>query len=146
MTLDDAYISAPLDKPYNADDVLKSKAVQDADTLLSLDFDKDNTDLKLEKNAKLTGPDGGRFGRGLHMEKSSLATMPFKLPSVMEEGTIEFWLSADPTPLTPENHGDKGSCICKLTDFLLTASSASLPTMNTCCQNGGWTMALMAQP
>ena len=110
LLLDDAFIAAPLDRPYNADDVLTRKPARDENTLMLLDFEKDDPALKLEGSAQLTKPDGGRFGRGLRLEggelwrregwdekkaKIGLATSPFKLPAMPDEGTIECWLSLD---------------------------------------------------
>ncbi len=99
LILDDAYIAAPLDQPYDPDAVLAKKTVKDENTLVLLDFDKDASALRLEKNAKLTGPDGGRFGRGLRLDggknRGALASFPFKLPAMPVEGTLECWLSPD---------------------------------------------------
>ena len=103
MALDDAYIAAPLDQPYNADDVLTKKPQRDDNTLLLLDCEKDDSELRLEGKSRISGPDGGRFGRGLRMDggkmQGMLVTKPFKLPSMPEEGTIECWLSADEMPM-----------------------------------------------
>ena len=102
MVIDDAYIAAPLDRPYCADDVLTKQYTSDADTLLMLDFDQKEPVLRLENKVKLTEANGGRFGRGLRMDgghmRASLATTPFRLPAMPREGTVEFWLSTDEMP------------------------------------------------
>jgi Tfp pilus assembly protein PilF len=101
MVLDDAHISAAMDKPYDADAVLNKKCDRDENTLLLLDFDKDDPDLKLEGKMKVA--DGGRFGRGLRLDGAKLpgqvATKPFKLPAMPAEGTLEFWFSPDEMPM-----------------------------------------------
>lgn len=101
MVLDDANISAAMDKPYDADAVLTQKYDRDADTLLLVDFDKDDPDLKLEGKMKIA--DGGRFGRGLRLDGAKLpgqvATKPFKLSAMPPEGTLEFWFSPDEMPM-----------------------------------------------
>ncbi len=102
LLFDDAYIAAPLDRPYAADEVLTKRYVSDADTLLMLDFDRKEPVLHLENKVKLTDANGGRFGRGLRLDgghmRASLATTPFRLSAMPREGTIEFWLSADEMP------------------------------------------------
>lgn len=97
MVLDDAHISAPLDKPYDADALLTKKFEQDADTLLLVDFEKADPDLKLEGKMRIV--DGGKFGKALRLDGAGqpyqVATRLFKLPAMPAEGTIEFWLSPD---------------------------------------------------
>lgn len=91
--LDDAHISAELDKPYDADAVLRDKFVPDADTILLADFDKDDAGTKLEGKSRYV--DGGRFGRCLRVERPDSAMIPLKLTHMPAEGTIEFWISPD---------------------------------------------------
>jgi hypothetical protein len=102
LLFDDAYVAAPLDRPYAADDVLTKKYDSDADTLLMLDFDQKEPVLHLENKVKLTDANGGRFGRGLRLDgghmRSSLATTPFPLSAMPKEGTVEFWICADEMP------------------------------------------------
>ena len=103
VVLDDAHISAVMDKPFDADAVLGKKYEPDSDTLLLADFEKDDPDLKLEGKMKITGADGGRFGRGLRLDGAGkpyqVATKPFKLPAMPAEGTLEFWLCPDEMPM-----------------------------------------------
>jgi hypothetical protein len=111
VVLDDAYISAPLDAPYDADAVLAKKYGQDADTLLLEDFDGPTPALILNDRARIikgdcpdfrgaavengTVPLGGRFGRGLRLDRPASAAVPVKIAAVPAEGTLEFWLSPD---------------------------------------------------
>lgn len=103
MVLDDAHISAPLDKPFDVDEALTQKYQHDEHTMLLLDFEKDDPDLKVEGKVQITKADGGRFGRGLSINGAGtagvMASMPFKLNAMPEEGTIEFWLSVDEMPM-----------------------------------------------
>jgi Tfp pilus assembly protein PilF len=88
-------------KPYDADAVLTKKYDRDSETLLLLDFENNDPDLKLEGKMKVA--DGGRFGRGLRLDGAKLpgqvATRPFKLPAMPIEGTLEFWFSPDEMPM-----------------------------------------------
>jgi hypothetical protein len=103
VLLDDAHVSADLDQPYDADAVLRDKPVRDPHTLLLQDFDGDMAEVRLGGQCRLTEPDGGRFGRGLRMEKPDMATVEMKLPAMPPEGTLECWLSPDAMPmLVPE--------------------------------------------
>ena len=63
VLLDHAHISAPLDFAYDADAVLTRKAQADADTILFVDFDKDDPAVKLTGKCRYVS--GGRFGRGV---------------------------------------------------------------------------------
>lgn len=99
VLLDDAYIAAPLDLAFDADEVLGKKPVADGDALLLADFEKDDPAIKLLGNAHLTEPGGGRFGRGLRLGKPDMATIPFKLGEMPKEGTLECWLSPDAMPM-----------------------------------------------
>jgi hypothetical protein len=98
MLLDDAHISAVLDQPYDADAVLSRKAAKDADTLVYADFEQDVPEIKLSGKAHLTADGTGRFGRALRVDKPDQAMIPFVLPAMPAEGTIECWLSPDAVP------------------------------------------------
>jgi hypothetical protein len=119
LLFDDAYIAAPLDRPYVADDALTKQYASDADTLLMLDFDQKEPVLHLENKIKLTDANGGRFGRGLRLDgghmRSSLATTPMRLPAMPKEGTIEFWLSADEMPNIDPKTWEKPSVYLQIT-------------------------------
>ena len=102
MVLDDAFIAAPLEAPYDPDAVLKTKPVKDADTIFFEDFEKDNPAIRLVGKAHLTAQGGGRFGRGLRVDKPDMAILPFVLDSMPKEGTIECWVSPDQLPTPPQ--------------------------------------------
>ena len=103
LVLDDGFIAAPLEAPYDADAVLKTKPVKDADTIFFEDFEKDNPAIRLVGKAHLTAKGGGRFGRGLRMDKPDMAVLPFALESMPKEGTIECWVSPEKLPAAPQN-------------------------------------------
>ena len=52
MVLDDAHISAAMDKPFNANAVLGKKYEADSGTVFLADFEKDDPDLKFEGKMK----------------------------------------------------------------------------------------------
>lgn len=99
VTLDDVSFAAPLDRPYDADTVLHQKPQADADTLALVDFDGQGQ-CRLEAGAQITKEGGGRFGRGLRLEKalSSTGAVPLALDKMPEEGTLEFWFAPDDIP------------------------------------------------
>jgi hypothetical protein len=99
LVLDDAQISAVLDTPFAADAVLRDKPQRDPDTVFLLDFEQDEGTLRRDATALVTGPDGGRFGRGLRLGKPGTATAEFKLPAMPQEGTLECWLAPDAMPM-----------------------------------------------
>ncbi len=96
---DDVFFSADLPRPYDPDAVLTAKPAADRDTLAFVDFDGPAA-YRLEGGAKLTGPRGGRFGRGLRLERAlaSSAVIPLSLARMPEEGTLEFWFAPDEVP------------------------------------------------
>ena len=114
LLIDDAFISAPLDSDYNADNVLLKKEERDADTILFADFEKEDPAIKFSGKASLTSDGGGRFGRGLRINSGDLALIPFKLSDTPAEGTIEFWLSLDAVPWV--KGGARGATFFSLND------------------------------
>jgi hypothetical protein len=77
LLVDDAYIAAPLAEPYDADSVLAKKYGQDEHTLLFEDFDGVSPSfLASGKGVAVTDDRGGRFGRGLRLNREGSATIP----------------------------------------------------------------------
>ena len=101
LVLDDAYVSALLDKPYDADAVLTQKYCHDLNTLIVEDFETQSDALTLSGKSHLTDEHGGRFGRGLRVDKPDFATLRLQLSQMPKEGTLEFWISPDHTPPGP---------------------------------------------
>ena len=99
LLLDDAHFGAPLNQPYDPDAVLSQKPARDEHTLLFADFDADQPDLKTGAKNRLTDAGGGRFGRGLRLQKPENATLTWKIAHMPPEGTIECWLSPDAMPM-----------------------------------------------
>jgi len=99
VTWDDAFFSADLPRRYDADAVLTGKPVADEHTVVLVDFDGPAA-YRLEGGAKLTAAGGGRFGRGLRLERSlaSSAVIPLSLERMPDEGTLEFWFAPDDVP------------------------------------------------
>ena len=95
LLIDDAHISAELDQSYDADAVLRDKPVRDDDTILLADFEKRDPEAVFGVKAHLTGEDGGRFGRGLRLDKPDSVRFPLTLGTIPKEGTLECWLSPD---------------------------------------------------
>ena len=102
---DDAFFSADLPRRYDPDAALAAKPAADADTLAFVDFDGPAA-CRLEHGAKLTAAGGGRFGRGLRLERglASSAVIPLALPRMPEEGTLEFWFAPDEVPAGGDIH------------------------------------------
>ncbi|MBT3374496.1 MAG: hypothetical protein HN742_36030 [Lentisphaerae bacterium] len=95
LLIDDAHISAELDHPYDADAVLRDRPVRDADTVLLADFETKDPQASFDVKAHLTDENGGRFGRGLRLDKPDSVRFPLTLGTMPEEGTLECWLSPD---------------------------------------------------
>jgi len=99
ILLDDVACTVELDQPFNADDVLTQKPQRDAHTLLLVDFDGQG-EFQPESGAALTDEGGGRFGKGLRLERDlvSSAVLPLSLEQMPPQGTLEFWFSPDDDP------------------------------------------------
>ena len=98
VLIDDAFLSAKFADSSSADDVLSKKYLKDAGTIFYEDFDGPKPAISFPtKNGKsaVTGAGGGRFGKGVQMFKSELATLPLSVENFPPEGTIEFWISPD---------------------------------------------------
>jgi hypothetical protein len=97
--VDDVVFTADSATPFDANAVLKDKSRPDAHTLAFVDFDGQGQ-YQLENGAELTDAEGGRFGRGLRLEKAkaSSAMIPLALERMPKQGTLEFWLSPDDDP------------------------------------------------
>jgi len=105
VVLDDAHISAPMNASFNADDVLSKKYSRDDKTILFLDFEKGDNSVHLDEKTVVTAPGGGRFGRGLRLDKPGMATVELKLTEMPKEGTLECWLSPDAMPMMVRKSG-----------------------------------------
>ena len=99
VTWDDVFFAADLPRPYDPDAVLTKKLTLDEQTVVLVDFDSPGT-YRLEGGAKLTDEGGGRFGKGLRLERAlvSSAVIPLTLERMPEEGTLEFWFAPDGVP------------------------------------------------
>ena len=99
VTWDDAFFSTDLPRRYDPDAVLTGKPVADEDTIALVDFDSPAA-YRLEGGAKLTAEGGGRFGKGLRLERvlASSAVIPLALKRMPNEGTLEFWFAPDEVP------------------------------------------------
>jgi hypothetical protein len=99
LILDDAFVSADFPQPHDPDAVLNVKPRADENTLAYMDFDS-SAEFRLEGGAAMTPDGGGRFGKGLRLERSShsQAFVPLKLDKMPDEGTWEIWLSPDEIP------------------------------------------------
>jgi hypothetical protein len=95
LLVDDAHISAEVDTPFDADAVLKTQPVKDADTLLLAAFEEKDPQAQFDVKAHLTDAGGGRFGRGLRLDKPDSVRFPLALAAMPEEGTLECWLAPD---------------------------------------------------
>ena len=102
LLVDDVFLSAPLEEPYDADSVLAKKYGRDEHTLLFEDFDGASSSfIASNKEAALTDDKGGRFGRGLRLNRKGSATIPLGITKMPEEGTLEFWISPDSNDSMP---------------------------------------------
>jgi hypothetical protein len=100
--IDDVFISALLDDPYDADAVLGRKYGKDEHTLLFEDFDGTSTSfMSSSREVALTDEKGGRFGRGLRLDRRGCATIPLGIGKMPVEGTLEFWISPDSNESMP---------------------------------------------
>ena len=99
VTWDDVFFAAELPQPYDPDAVLTKKPTADEHTVAFVDFDSPGT-YRLEGGAKLTDDGGGRFGKGLRLERAlaSSAVIPLALERMPDEGTLEFWFAPDDVP------------------------------------------------
>lgn len=99
LTWDDVFFSADLPQPYDPDAVLTKRLAPDEHTIAFVDFDSPGT-YRLEGGAKLTDERGGRFGKGLRLERAmgSSAVVPLALERMPNEGTLEFWFAPDDVP------------------------------------------------
>ncbi len=99
VTWDDVFFSADLPRPFDANAALTRKPIANEDTIALVDFDSPAA-YRLEGGAKLTAEGGGRFGRGLRLERTlaSSAVVPLWLSRMPDEGTLEFWFAPDEVP------------------------------------------------
>jgi hypothetical protein len=99
LTWDDVFFSAELPRAFDPDAVLNTKPQLDQDTLALVDFDSPAA-CRLENGAKITEEGGGRFGKGLRLERSlaSSALIPLSIERMPVEGTLEYWFAPDEVP------------------------------------------------
>ena len=98
VLFDDLLFSANLLKPFDVDAVMTTQLKKDEHTLLLVDFDgQGNYSLQ---SAKLTNDKGGRFGKGVRIERSDVSTVgiPLTVKQMPPEGTLEFWFAPDDDP------------------------------------------------
>ena len=70
VTWDDVSFAAELPQPYDPDAVLTKKLATDEHTVAFVDFDSPGA-YRLEGGSRLTDESGGRFGKGLRLERRS---------------------------------------------------------------------------
>ena len=99
LSWDDVFFSAELARPFDPDAVLQRKLSADENTIAFADFDQPGS-YRLEGGARLTDDGGGRFGKGVQLDRksSSSATVPLSLDRMPDEGTLEFWFAPDEVP------------------------------------------------
>ncbi len=96
LIVDDVFLAASFEKPYDADAVLGKKYGKDGHTILFEDFDGETPSfIPTCKEVAVTDDRGGRFGKGLRLDRRGAATIPLALKEMPEEGTVEFWISPD---------------------------------------------------
>jgi hypothetical protein len=100
LLVDDAFISVKLAEHFNADDILSNKYTRDDKCVFYEDFDGTNPIISFPtKNGKSAiADDAGRFGKGLRMFATEIATLPISADTMPKEGTLEFWVSPDEFP------------------------------------------------
>ena len=105
MLVDDLFLSADVEKPFDVDAVMTTKFKKDDHTLLLVDFDGQGQ-CRLESKAMLTDDKGGRFGKGARLEEKDVSSVviPMAVKEVPAEGTLEFWFSPDDDPAHPMNY------------------------------------------
>jgi hypothetical protein len=98
VKVDDLYFSAQFDQPFDVDAVMTTKFKKDKHTLLLVDFDGQG-DYR-STSARLTDESGGRFGRGLRIDRAAVSTaaIPVTCQEMPPEGTLEFWFAPDDDP------------------------------------------------
>jgi hypothetical protein len=96
VLVDDLFFCGNLAKPFDVDAVMTTKFKKDDHTLLLVDFDGQG-DYRLESGAKLTDDKGGRFGKGVRMDRGKASTVgiPLALKEMPPQGTFEFWFAPD---------------------------------------------------
>ena len=96
--VDDLFFSANFAKPFDVDAAMTTKFEKDEHTLLLVDFDGQG-ECRLQ-SAKLTDDKGGRFGKGVRIERADVSTVgiPLALKEMPPEGTLEFWFAPDDDP------------------------------------------------
>jgi hypothetical protein len=115
--IDDLHVSAPLILPFDADAVLRDKPQRDGHTLFFEDFDGASPAVLLAGDSKsaVTGPEGGRFGRGLRLVRPGLGAFSLALDAMPREGCLEYWITQDDfrkaTHLALMSPGDKQSVL-----------------------------------
>ena len=96
LLIDDAFLSAKLKIVYDADAVLGKKYVKDEHTLFFEDFDGASPHfIPTCKEIRVTEDNGGRFGKGLRLDRKGSATIPLTIGEIPPEGTFECWVSPD---------------------------------------------------
>jgi len=102
LLVDDVFVSALLDEPFDADAVLGNKYGKDEHTLLYEDFDGASPSfISSCKGIAVTDEKGGRFGKGLRLDRRGCATIPLAIDKMPEEGTLEYWISPDSLEALP---------------------------------------------
>jgi len=103
LLIRDVRMEAAFGSVRTPESLVTSKRKRDSATLYLEDFDGPSISVQTSSAAKPTGPDGGRFGRGLEIsakEGGSITRLPIgRLP---EKGTIEFWFK--PRELPAKTH------------------------------------------
>lgn len=96
LLIDDVFFSAELDEPHDADAILGTKYGKDEHTLFFEDFDGPTvSSISSCKEVAVTDERGGRFGKGLRLDRKGSASIPFALGPMPEEGTLECWVAPD---------------------------------------------------
>ena len=98
VIVDDLVFSANFAQSFDVDAVMTRKFQKDEHTLLLVDFDGQGA-YGLQ-SAKLTDDKGGRFGKGVRIERADVSTVgiPLTVKEMPPEGTLEFWFAPDDDP------------------------------------------------
>ncbi len=96
LLIDDLFVSTLTEQPFDADAVLSQKYGRDEHTLVFEDFDGELPSvISTCREVCVTGDGGGRFGKGLRLDRRGSASIPCGLGAMSQEGTLECWISMD---------------------------------------------------
>ncbi len=95
---DDLFFCADLPQSFDVDAAMTTKFEKDSHTLLLVDFNGQG-DYRLQ-SAALTDEKGGRFGKGVRIDRDKVSTVgiPLTVKEMPPEGTLEFWFAPDDDP------------------------------------------------